>query len=215
MSVNPILQYFVPKDRKFHPLFEQASANLVAISKVLIEALTTASIEKRTAFIREIEKLEHVGDDITHQIFQEISTTFITPFDREDIQHLASAMDDVVDYIHGSAKRIELYKVDPIHPSMIKLAELILQSAEELNVAICGLRNMKNLMKIKESLVRVNSLENHADDIFDNAVARLFEDEKNAIEIIKIKEVLSALETATDKCEDAANVIESIIVKQA
>lgn len=215
MSVNPILQYFVPKDRKFHPLFEQASANLVAISKVLIEALTTASIEKRAAFIREIEKLEHVGDDITHQIFQEISTTFITPFDREDIQHLASAMDDVVDYIHGSAKRIELYKVDPIHPSMIKLAELILQSAEELNVAICGLRNMKNLMKIKESLVRVNSLENHADDIFDNAVARLFEDEKNAIEIIKIKEVLSALETATDKCEDAANVIESIIVKQA
>ena len=98
---------------------------------------------------------------------------------------------------------------------MIKLAELILQSAEEINKAICGLRNMKNLIKIKESLVRVNSLENHADDIFDNAVARLFEDEKDAIQIIKIKEVLSALETATDKCEDVANVIESVIVKQA
>lgn len=215
MSVNPILQYFVPKDRKFYPLFESASANLVAISKVLVEALTTPSGEKRLSFIREIEKLEHVGDEITHKIFQEVSTTSITPFDREDIQHLASAMDDVVDYIHGSAKRIELYKVDPIHPSMIKLSELILQSAEEINIAVCALRSMKNIIRIKESLVRVNSLENHADDIFDNAVARLFEDEKNAIEIIKIKEVLSALETATDKCEDVVNVIESIIVKQA
>ena len=215
MSVNPILQYFVPKDRKFYPLFESASANLVAISKVLVEALTTPSMEKRQAFLREVEKLEHVGDEITHKIFQEVSTTFITPFDREDIQHLASKMDDVADYIHGSAKRIELYKVNPIHPSMIKLAELIQQSADEINVAVCGLRNMKNIIRIKESLVRINSLENHADDIFDNAVARLFEDEKNAIEIIKIKEVLSALETATDKCEDVANVIESIIVKQA
>ena len=215
MSVNPILQYFVPKDRKFYPLFESASANLVAISKVLVEALTTTSAEKRSAFIREIEKLEHVGDEITHNIFQEVSSTFITPFDREDIQHLASAMDDVVDYIHGSAKRIALYKVDPIHPSMIKLSELILQSAEEINIAVCSLRSMKNIIRIKESLVRVNSLENHADDIFDNAVARLFVDEKNAIEIIKIKEVLSALETATDKCEDVVNVIESIIVKQA
>ncbi len=98
---------------------------------------------------------------------------------------------------------------------MIKLSELILQSAEEINIAVCSLRSMKNIIRIKESLVRVNSLENHADDIFDNAVARLFEDEKNAIEIIKIKEVLSALETATDKCEDVVNVIESIIVKQA
>ena len=215
MSANSIFQYFVPKDRKFYPLFEQASANLVAISKVLYEALTTPSSDKRKAYIREIEKLEHVGDEITHQIFQEVATTFITPFDREDIQKLASVLDDVLDFIHGSAKRIELYKIDPIHPSMIKLSELIIQCSEELNTAINGLRNMKNMVKIREALVRINSIENHADDVFDNAIARLFEDEKNAIEIIKIKEVLSALETATDKCEDAANVIESIMIKLA
>jgi len=213
MSANSILQYFIPKDRKFFPMFEQASANLVEISKVLYEALTTPSAEKRTAFIRQIEKLEHVGDDITHQIFHAVGTTFITPFDREDIQRLASVLDDVLDYIHGSAKRIELYKVDPIHPSMIKLAELIVSCSAELNTAICGLRNMRNVTRIKEALVRINSIENHADDIFDNAVARLFEDKESAIEVIKIKEVLSALETATDKCEDAANVIESVIMK--
>ena len=215
MSLNPILQYFVPKDRKFYPLFEQASANMVAISNVLVELMVAPTMEKRTPLVRQIEKLEHVGDEITHTIFQEVSTTFITPFDREDIQRLASVLDDVIDYIHGSAKRIELYKVDPIHPSMIKLSELILQCATELNIAICSLRTMKNMIKVRESLVRVNSLENHADDIFDNAVARLFEDEKDAIQIIKIKEVLSALETATDKCEDVANVLESVIVKHS
>lgn len=213
MSLNPILQYFVPKDRKFYPLFEQASANMVAISNVLVELMVAPTMEKRTVLVRQIEKLEHVGDDITHQIFQEVGKTFITPFDREDIQRLASVLDDVIDYIHGSAKRIELYRVDPIHPSMIKLAELIQLSAVELNNAISSLRNMKNIVKIHESLVRVNSLENHADDIFDNAVARLFLEEKDAIQIIKIKEVLSALETATDKCEDVANVIESVLIK--
>lgn len=215
MSLNPIFQYFVPKDKKFHPLFEQDAANLVAISKVLYEAMITPGLEKRLVLIREIEKLEHVGDEITHRIFQEVGTTFITPFDREDIQVLASSIDDVVDYIHGSAKRIELYKIETIHPSMTKLAELIVLCAEEINVAITSLRSMKNVMKMREALVRINSIENHADDIFDNAVARLFEDEKDAIQIIKIKEILSALETATDKCEDIANVIESIIIKQA
>ena len=213
MSTNSILQYFVPKDKKFFILFEQASNNLVAISKVLQEAHSTPSLEKRTVLIRQIEKLEHAGDEITHEIFQEVGSTFITPFDREDIQRLASALDDIIDYIHGSAKRIELYKVDVIHPAMYKLSELIVSCASELNIAICELRNMRKIGKIREACVRINSIENHADDIFDNAVARLFEEEKNAIEIIKVKEILSALETATDKAEDAANVLESIIIK--
>jgi uncharacterized protein len=213
MSANSIFQYLIPKDRKFYPLFEEASANLVAISKVLIEGLSAPTLEKRIPFVRKIEKLEHVGDDITHRIFQEVGATFITPFDREDIQRLASVLDDILDYIHGAAKRVEIYKVHPIHPSMIKLAELILQSAEQVNIAVSGLRSRRNYIRVREALVKINSLENHADDIFDAAVARLFEEETNAIEIIKIKEVLSALETATDKCEDAANVMESVIVK--
>ena len=215
MSANSFIQLFVPKDRKFYPMLEQASANLVAVSKVLYELMNTSSPEKRIPLFRQIEKLEHTGDEITHQIFNETSKTFITPFDREDLQRLASGLDDVLDYIHGSAKRIELYKVETMHPSMVKLAELIMSCSNELYNAISVLRSMKNQMKVREALVRVNSIENHADDIFDNAVARLFEDEKDAIQIIKIKEVLSALETATDKCEDVANVIETIIVKQA
>ena len=96
---------------------------------------------------------------------------------------------------------------------MIKLAELIVQSSEQVNIAVSGLRNSRNYTRVREALVKINSLENHADDVFDNAVARLFEDNVSALEVIKIKEVLSALETATDKCEDAANVMESVIVK--
>lgn len=215
MSLNSIFQYLVPKDRKFIPLLESASSNLVDVSKVLYDMLTTSDPVRRTEMIRQIEKLEHKGDEITHTIFNELAATFITPFDREDIQYLASGLDDILDYIHGSAKRIELYKIDPIHPAMVKLAELIVQASQEINNAVGGLRSMRNIPRIRESMVKVNSIENHADDLFDNAVARLFEDEKNAIEIIKLKEVLSALETATDKCEDVVNTIETIIVKQA
>ncbi|MCB0850259.1 MAG: DUF47 family protein, partial [Bacteroidetes bacterium] len=161
------------------------------------------------------EDLEHRGDEITHEVFKELSTNFITPFDREDIHRLVSAIDDILDYINGSSKRIELYKLKECTSDMVKLSELLQTQTEELMRLIHELKNKRNLRNITESLVLINSIENHADDIFDNAVARLFETETNAIELIKQKEILSALETATDMCEDAANIIDSIIVKMA
>ena len=210
-----ILQFFIPQDKKFFPLFERASGNLLAISKVLVEALSTSSPEKRKELIKEIERLEHVGDAVTHEIFDELSANFITPFDREDIHKLVSSLDDVVDFIHGSAKQVELYKVTEIHSSFIKLAELIHQGSEELNKAVIGLREMKNVSRIREACVRINSIENHADDIFDMTIAQLFEEEKDAVKIIKTKEILYTLEAATDMCEDAANAISSIVIKYA
>ncbi len=210
-----ILQLLIPKDRIFFPLLEKASLNLVTISKALYDALTTSSPEKRAELIREIERIEHEGDKVTHEIMHQLSATFITPFDREDIHELTSAIDDILDHIHGSAKRIEIYKVTNISPAMIKLAELIQQAADELYKAIHELRDLKNTNTIREASIKINSIENHADDVFDNAVAKLFEEEKNAIELIKIKEVLQNLETATDKCEDAANVLSSILVKHS
>lgn len=211
----PFLKYFIPQDRLFFPLFDKAAANLQEGGKAIYQLVTTTNPEEKIKWFREIERIEHVGDDITHEIFKELSKNFITPYDREDIHRLVSSIDDVLDYIHGSSKRMELYKLDVITTDMIKLAELIQTGTEELRRAIFELKNMRKMRDITDSLVRINSIENHADDIFDNAVARLFEHEKDAIQIIKIKEVLSALETATDKCEDAANVIESIIVKMA
>ncbi|MDQ3110366.1 MAG: DUF47 family protein [Bacteroidota bacterium] len=209
-----ILQYLLPKDRKFFPLFKQATENLVKGSKVLVE-LVNAPVGKRKELIHEIEQIEHTGDNITHMIFNELGRNFITPFDREDIHALTSSIDDVLDLINGTAKRFEMYKVTEITEPMIMLSEIILKGAIELNVAVTNLEGMKRIDEIKEACVRINSLENNADDVFNLAIGRLFDEEKDAVKLIKVKEILQALETATDKCEDAANVIESIIIKYA
>ncbi|HEY1023867.1 MAG TPA: DUF47 family protein [Sphingobacteriaceae bacterium] len=215
MSLNSILQYFVPKDRIFFPLFEQASANLIHLGEKLKEAVNTGDEAKRDELYRDIENLEHKGDEITHQIYLELGKNFITPFDREDIHMLASAIDDVADYIHGSATRMNLYKITDIIQPIKDLADLISKACYDVDKAVRELRDLKNIRNIADSCVRINSLENQADKVFDKAVADLFEFEKDAINLIKYKEVLSALETATDKCEDAANVMESILVKHA
>ncbi len=215
MTINSFISFFVPRDKSFFPLFEKAAANLKACAEQLNLAVTASSFDERISHMRQIEKLEHIGDEIAHEIFNELGKNFITPFDREDIHRLISCIDDVLDYVHGASKRMELYKIAQFTPDIVKLSELIQTSTNEINIAVMELRNLKNLRKITDACVRINSIENHADNIFDTAVARLFDEEKNAIELIKMKEILSALETATDKAEDVANVLESIIVKVA
>jgi predicted phosphate transport protein (TIGR00153 family) len=215
MNVNNFINFLIPRDKSFYPLFEKAAANLKACADQLYLAVTATAPEQRIEHMRMVEKLEHVGDEIAHEVFNELGKNFITPFDREDIHRLISRIDDVLDFTHGASKRMELYKITNFTPEIIKLSELIQTSANELYVAIMELKNLKNLRKITDACVRINSIENHADDIFDNAVAKLFEEEKNAVEVLKMKEILSALETATDKAEDCANVLESIIVKTA
>ncbi|RYF25763.1 MAG: DUF47 domain-containing protein [Chitinophagaceae bacterium] len=213
--MSNIFSFFTPKDKKFQPLFEQAGSNVRKISEALLVVVTTDDLETRKEAIKEVERLEHVGDDITHTIFIELSKNFITPFDREDIHSLASAIDDIADYIHASAGNIELYNVTNIGEPMVKLAELLVEMCTDLEKAIKELRSFKNIRVIADACVRINSAENQADYTCNLAIARLFEFETNAIELIKQKEVLQTLEIATDKCEDAANVLESILVKNA
>lgn len=209
------MKLFMPKDRVFYSLFEDVAANLVEMGKVLVELVETKDPSVRKDKVHLIERLEHKNDDLTHRIFVELGQNFITPFDREDIHYLASTLDDVADYIHGSAKRIDMYKVVEINDSVRKLADLINQGVQELARAIPELRNMSNMRAITDACVKINSLENHADDIYDRAIADLFEQESNAVELIKMREIYQALEIATDKCEDSANVIETIIIKYA
>ena len=146
MNLN-IFQFFQPKDKIFFLLFQKASANAVETSKVLVELVTTNSLDKRKELFREIERLEHVGDGITHETFNQLSVNFITPFDREDIHNLVSAIDDIVDYIHGASKRMELYKVENMTPAIIKLSELILKGSEELQIAVSELKKFKKHYK--------------------------------------------------------------------
>lgn len=213
MNLNKVFSYFIPKDKVFYELFTKDAQNLVAVSQVFVQLVNATETAKKDELVRKIADLEHVGDDITHSIFTALSTNFITPFDREDIHYLATSLDDIVDFIHGSATRLNLYKIEECTPAMKKLAEILEKQAKEIDIAIQNMRGMDNITRIREALVRINSLENNADDVFDEAVSNLFLMERDAIKIIKIKEVLANMETATDKCEDVANVIESIIIK--
>ncbi|QPH37963.1 DUF47 domain-containing protein [Pedobacter endophyticus] len=213
--MNNIFKFFTPQDKKFHPLFEQAGINALKIAEALLEMVSTADAESRKAIFKEIERLEHVGDDITHSIFLELSRNFITPFDREDIHQLATAVDDVADYIYGTANRMQMYNMNEISEPIVKIAELLVEMCTDIDKAIKELRSFKNIRVIADACIRINSGENQADYVFTLAVARLFEYETDAIELIKQKEVLQTIEKATDKCEDVANVLETILVKNA
>ena len=196
-------------------MFEQAANNVVNMATILVEAVNMENAATREELIRTIDKLENKGDEITHQLHLELGKNFITPFDREDIHQLASAIDDVADNIQGAANRMSLYRIDDFNEHIKNLSNLILQSGIELAKAVKELKDLKNVRHIADSCIRINSLENQADHVFDRAVADLFLYETDAIRLIKYKEILSSLETATDMCEDAANVMESILVKNA
>jgi predicted phosphate transport protein (TIGR00153 family) len=215
--MNNLFSYFTPKDKKFFPLFEKSGANLVTMSQALVELVNShpSDTEKRESIYKKIADLEHIGDDITHQIYIELGKNFITPFDREDIHTLGSALDEIADYIHGSASRMDLYNVCEMTEPIKKLADLILLACIEVAKAVIELKNYKNIRVIADACIRINNIENQADYIFDTAVGELFRYEKDAIVIIKYKEVLSAMETATDMCEDVANVLETIMIKNA
>ncbi|QNA46666.1 DUF47 domain-containing protein [Lacibacter sediminis] len=209
------MKFFLPKDRVFYQLFEEVSVTSLEMAVLLKKMVNEREFDIRADILRQIEDLEHKNDDLTHKIFTELSRNFITPFDREDIHYLATAMDDVADYIFASAKKINFYRVDPQHESFSKMAELIVQGCENIKIAVTELKDMKNMRQITDALVRVNSIENQADDVFDYSIERLFATENDAKEVIKKREIYQVMEIATDKCEDAANVIESIIVKYA
>lgn len=215
MSLNTILKIFLPKDRVFYQLFENVSELLVKMSLKLKDVVNEPDFEQRAKLIKEVEDFEHINDDYTHQIFTELGRNFITPFDREDIHYLATSLDDIADYMYSCAKKINFYRVDPNDIGIQKMAELIHQGCTQVHKAVTELRNMKNMRQITDALVAINSIENQGDDIFDMSIERLFATEPDAKEVIKKREIYQIMEVVTDKCEDAANVIESIIVKYA
>jgi predicted phosphate transport protein (TIGR00153 family) len=215
MGFNSIVQLFTPKDRVFYSLFEEVADGVGKMGKLMKDVVAEPDFDKRAAVISQVEDQEHVNDDLTHRIFTELGRNFITPFDREDIHYLASSLDDICDYIYATAKKINFYKVNPNDTGIQKMADLIEQGASQIRTAVHELRNMRDMRKITDALVKVNSIENQADDIFDLSIERLFETEPDAKEVIKKREIYQVMEIVTDKCEDAANVIETIIIKYA
>lgn len=214
-GLNSFLQIFMPKNRVFFELFEQVADNVAKMGTMMKAVVAETDFDRRASLIGQVEDLEHANDELTHSIFTELGRNFITPFDREDIHYLATSLDDIADYIYASAKKINFYRVNPNDMGMQKMAELIEQGAHQIRIAVRELRNMKNMRNITEALVKINSIENQADDIFDMSIERLFATEPDAKEVIKKREIYQVMEIVTDKCEDASNVIESIIIKYA
>jgi predicted phosphate transport protein (TIGR00153 family) len=216
MKFDRLLHALLPKHDHFYDYFERDVDNLLQAATTFRDLMhNSMSPEERAQKIRRIEELEHKGDEITHNIFSEVGSNFITPIDREDIHALTSALDDILDYIKGAATRLILYRVTKIPEEATKLSDLILQQVMELHTAIGLIRDFTHTERIRACLVRIHSIENDADDLFERAIAGLFDNCTDPIQLIKTKELFVSLETATDQCEDAANVIETIIVKNA
>ena len=216
MNLDSVLKFFVPQDHTFFPLFEEDAKILIKASELLRNLMQTNNLEEREAIIRQIKDVEHDGDDVTHKIFQQLNKSFITPFDREDIQELASTLDDVVDFINGIGQRILIYKPKEYMPVFLEMAEITCQCAKEIEISIQCLRHAaKNKDKIIQACINLNTYENKADELHHIGLSELFEQEPDAKEVIKKKAILETLEKTIDKAEDVSDSIKTILVKMA
>lgn len=210
MGLGNIFKAFQPQDKVFFVLFEKVTDTLVEMSKAFHEGIQDFDLNDET-LLKTISDFEHKNDSLTHEIFIELGKNFITPFDREDIHYLATGLDDIADYIYASAKYIYLYK-SPEVKAYSEFSLLIYKACVELQTAIKNLKGFSDMAAVKESLIKINSIENIADDVLSQSLVKLFESD-DAINVIKVKSVLDYLEIVTDKAEDVANTIESIMIK--
>ncbi|MFQ5724108.1 MAG: DUF47 domain-containing protein [Terriglobia bacterium] len=200
----------LPRERTFFALFTEVTANIQASAEALADIFKDyRDVPPKVSHVKD---LEHRGDQLTHEIITRLNQTFITPFDREDIHALTTKLDDVLDLIDAGATRLVLYKVDKIRPGAVELADILVRSTQEIHAAVSRLEKLEGVL---DYCITINSLENEADTAVRAAIARLFQEEKDPVEIIKWKEILEVLEIATDKCEDVANILEAVVLKSA
>jgi len=206
---------FIPREEKFFDLFSEGAKNAVKASQVLKELVD--NWEDVEGKVEQIDKLEHVGDSITHEIMARLHRTFVTPFDREDIALLAKSLDDVTDFIYAASTAMLLYKVERPGQRAKELADIIVQTTIEVEKAVSQLklRHRAGLRAIFDQCVEINRLENVADVVFRAALAELFEGSQDVAHIMKWREIYENMESATDRCEDVSNVLEGVVLKHA
>lgn len=203
-------EWIIPQERRFFDLLEGVASTVNDGAVALLDMVR--HFQNIPAKRRAIKDIEHRGDDLTHDVFEALNRTFITPIDREDIQSLASSLDNILDMIDAAANRLYLYEVEQPTEAMIELADTIAQSTLLLKKAVGMIRDMKQGDEVERIAVEVHHLENVADDLMNNSIAALFKD-PDPIRIIKLKEITERLEQATDYCEDVANVLSDIVAK--
>jgi uncharacterized protein len=205
-----LLSKLLPREEGFHDLFVELAENVYAAAQAMVAMAENFS--NPAADAERIKDLEHTNDTLTHKLMNKLNRTFITPFDREDIHELASEIDDVLDLTDAAASRLVTYHIEKIRPGVADLARVLMEATKEMLAAVRVLEQNDHVL---EHCIEINRLENEADRLCRNLIANLFEQEKDPVQIIKWKEIIEVLETATDKCEDVANVVETITLKNA
>jgi len=205
--------FLIPKEYGFFDVFDQHAAACVEGSQTLVDMLE--HFGDAPAKVRRIKDIEHKADDITHHTMEMLHKTFVTPIDRDQIHQLITLMDDVMDLIDGGARRMMLYGVTVIPADLVELSRVLHHATLELQQAVKNLRDLKNAQTILKSCIEINKLENDGDAIRDSAIAKLFKEEKDAVQVLVWKEIYEAVETAIDRCEDVANILEGVVLENA
>jgi uncharacterized protein Yka (UPF0111/DUF47 family) len=212
--MNNFFDKLKPKENKFFQLLHDMGEIIIESADLIIECVQVTNHEDAVSYYKRIKALEHNADAVQNRIFEELNRTFITPFDREDINHLSSTMDNVIDLITACAKRIMLYNPKALPESATVLARLVRESTGQLTQAVEELHSFKKRpKKIKEFCFQLGVTEKKADDVYEMFLIDLFENEKDAIEVIKLKDILRALERATDAAEEVGKIIKTVIIK--
>jgi predicted phosphate transport protein (TIGR00153 family) len=215
MAKGILKKILLPKEEKFFPFFEDLADLVSEGAQALAKIVESPEPASEQDLFRDIKILEKKADDVAHSVFDALDTTFITPFDREDIHQLVSKMDDVLDFINAASQQIKLYKPKKLLPQFKEMVVIVQRGCAQIIVATAELHNLKKPGKISDACVKINELENVADDIYHRLLSELFETETNAIELIKNKEILETLELACDSIEDVSDILKTIIIKSA
>lgn len=214
--MNSFLSAFTPKEPKFFPILKEMSTVMISASEIMIEFLKNYSHETANDYYLKIKEQEKKGDSLSDKVFEELNSTFITPFDREDIHNLANKLDDVTDIVNSCAKKIVLYNPKQMPESAVELALVLNKCAKTISSAVDELNILKKSPKdVKGYCKKLQHLEHEADEMYEKFLIELFENEKDAIEVIKLKEIMSELEKSTDVAEHVGKIIQTIIVKYA
>jgi predicted phosphate transport protein (TIGR00153 family) len=215
MSISDFFKKLVPKDKHFFPLFEDLSGHILKAAIALHEVLEHDDPVKHKDLLKQIKEYESQADDFTQKIFDEIDKSFITPFDREDMHELTSSMDSVLDSINGTSQRIRYYRPKNIPAEFKDFAKLILDGCQHIQTAIAELKNLKKPNKILKACRKMTEIESTADDVYHGTISEIFKKEKDAIELIKQKEIVENLERTTDRIEDVSDILKTIVLKMA
>ncbi len=216
MRVDALIKWLMPKEERFHELLAKDTANLVRGARIFVDIASSVSLEQRRVKHVELKAVEHDGDGITRQVFDALNSTFITPFDREDIRELATDLDDILDYLEAVAHNLVLFELEESPEALRQFADILVEMVQVIDRMTGLIWDLANEKKIQEAIVRISELENQADRLYGTVIADLFKGNgKNPLEILKWKEVYEGLEDACDECKDFTHAVGNVLVKNS